>query len=418
MDIQIEQKSPTALKKYWYVPVGVIALVMVWWLKSLFGGASYVVDTKTLRTASVKKDDFSVSVRSNGELRPKQYQWISAEVNGQVAQVLINAGDSVEVGQPLIELRNPQLLTQMEKAEWEFKQIESESFANQKIRESQLLQLQSESLTTELAYKGNMLKLKAEKHLISKGQGQVSEIDHQRTIFSVEEQKKIWDFYKKRIGKKQESIAAQKQADDARIGKLQNELTHAKRQVELLIVRSLSQGIVQEMSLEMGQKLNIGTTVARIADDSQLIAELKVQELQVQRVQLGQAVIVDTRKNKLRGKVMRIHPSVINGMVQVDVDLIDPLPPEARIALSVEGSITTYAFGDTLFVQRPAYVQPNATVGIFRVNVDGTHAERIPVKLGESSVKFVQVLGGLKEGDMIIVSDTSSYSEHQTILLN
>lgn len=351
-------------------------------------------------------------------MRPKEYQWISAEVNGQIDEVLVNAGDSVEVGQPLIKLRNPQLLTQLEKSQWEVKQIESESFASQKTRESQLLQLQSESLTVELAYKGNLLKLKAEKQLINSGQGQVSEIDHQRTIFSVEEQKKIWDFYKMRISKKEESMIAQKQADDARIGKLRNDLAQAKHQVDLLTVRSLSQGIVQEMSLEMGQKLNIGSTVARIADDSQLIAELKVQELQVQRVKLGQEVIVDTRQNKLKGKVMRIHPSVTNGMVQVDVDLVDELTPEARIALSVEGSITTYAFDDTLFVQRPAYVQPNATVGIFKLNGDGTHAERVSVKLGESSVKFVQILGGLQEGDMIIVSDTSSYSEHQTILLN
>lgn len=143
----------------------------------------------------------------------------------------------------------------------------------------------------------------------------MSEIDHQRTIFSVEEQKKIWDFYKKRIGKMAESIAAKQQADNARIGRLQNELAHARRQVELLTVRSLGQGIVQEMSLELGQKLNIGDTVARIADDSKLIAELKVQELQVHGVQLGQEVIIDTRKNKLKGKVMLIHPSVTHGMV-------------------------------------------------------------------------------------------------------
>ncbi len=418
MDIKIEQKPSTNLKKYWYMLAVIIVLLTVWWIKSLFGGASYVVDTETLRIASVTKDDFSVSVRSNGELRPKQFQWISAQVNGQIEQVLIDAGDSVEVGQPLIKLYNPQLLTDLAQAEWDFKHIEAESFANLKTRESQLLQLQSESLIAELAFKGNMLELNAEKQLLSNGQGQVSEIDHQRTIFSVEEQKQIWDFYKKRIINKGESITAQKQADDARIGKLRNELAQAQRQVELLTVRSVSQGIVQEMSLELGQKLNIGDTVARVADDSQLIAKLNVQELQVQRVQLGQEVIIDTRKNKLRGKVMRIHPSVTNGMVQVDVTLIDPLPSEARIALSVEGSITTYAFDDTLFVQRPAYVQPNATVGIFKVNAAGTHAERISVILGESSTKFVQVLDGLKEDDMIIISDTSSYSEHQTIMLN
>lgn len=418
MDISIEQKSPSALKKYWYVPLLVLGLALLWWLKSLFGGASFVVDSKTLRTANVKKDSFVVDIRSNGELRPKQYQWISAEVNGQVEQIFANVGDSVDVGEPLIKQRNPQLLIQLEKAKWELKQTRSESFANQKIRESQHLQLQSESLIAELAYKGNLLKLEAENKLIAQGQGIVSDIDHKRTIFSVEEQKQIWDFYQKRLSKMSESIEAQKLADDAKIARLNNDLQHARRQVERLTVRSLSQGIVQEMQLEMGQKLNIGNTIARIADDSQLIAELQVQELQVQSVKLGQIVMVDTRKNQLKGKVSRIHPSVTDGMVQVDVELVDELTPEARIALSVEGSIRTTALDNTLFVQRPAFVQPNGTVGLFKINVNGTHAERIAVRLGVSSVKFVQVLGGLNEGDMIIVSDTSTYAEHQSILLN
>lgn len=418
MDIQIEKSSPTTLKKYWYVPVVVLVMLLVWWLKSMFGGASYVLDRQTLRFASVTKGEFAVTVRSNGELRPQQFQWISTQVNGQIEQIMVDAGDSVEVGQALIKLQSSQLLTDFAQAQWNVKEVEADLFANLKNRESQLLQLQSDSLIAELAFKGNMLELTAEKKLLSNGQGQVSEIDHQRTIFSVEEQKQIWDFYKKRIGKMAESIAAQQQADNARIGRLQNELAHAQRQVELLTVRSLGQGIVQEMSLELGQKLNVGDIVARIADDSKLIAELKVQELQVQGVQLGQEVIIDTRKNKLRGKVMRIHPSVTNGMVQVDADLLDPLTPEARIALSIEGAITISAFDNTLFVQRPAFAQANATVGVFKVNDAGSHAERISVMLGESSAKFVQVLEGLKDGDKIIISDTSSFAQHQTIMLN
>jgi HlyD family secretion protein len=69
-------------------------------------------------------------------------------------------------------------------------------------------------------------------------------------------------------------------------------------------------------------------------------------------------------------------------------------------------------------VQRPAFAQANATVGVFKVNDAGSHAERISVMLGESSAKFVQVLEGLKDGDKIIISDTSSFAQHQTIMLN
>jgi HlyD family secretion protein len=418
MDITITKKSPSKLKKYWYVPLAAMVVAGGVWAKGVLGDVSFVVDSKTVRLANVKKNEFIVDVRSNGELRPKVYQWVSAEIDGRIETILARAGDSVEVGQPLIKLRNPQLLSQHEEAEWAFKQASSEAFASQKNRESQMLQLQSESLRAELAYRGNQLKLEAEQKLIVQGTGIVSEIDHKRTIFSVEEQLKIWQFYQKRLAKMTESNTAQKLADDARVARLNNDVVNMQRKVDLLTVRSLGNGIVQEMQLDIGQKMDIGTTVARVADDSELIAELKVQELQVQSVEVGQKVIIDTRKNKLNGKVIRIHPSVVNGMVQVDVALLQDLTPEARIALSVEGSIRTYSLPDTLFVQRPAFAQSNATIGIYKIDSEGNNAQRVQVRLGQSSTNFIQIIGGLNEGDQIIVSDTSSYAEHQSVLLN
>ncbi len=74
MDIKLEQKKKRKIKAQWFIPV--IGLALYFLLKPLFGDASYVVDTKTLRTATVKQDKFEVLVRSNGELRPKEFQRI------------------------------------------------------------------------------------------------------------------------------------------------------------------------------------------------------------------------------------------------------------------------------------------------------------------------------------------------------
>lgn len=416
MDIKIEQKKNRQVKAYWFIPV--IGLGLYFLLKPLFGDASYAVDTKTLRTATVKQDKFEVVVRSNGEFRPKEFQRISAQVSGVVDQVMVDAGDTVQQGEILIQLSNPQLIREMEQAALEYQQAKSESFANQRTQESEYLALQSEALLAELAYQSNKLELDAERNLMENHPGIVSEIDHQRTIFSVEEQKQIMGVYKKRIAKMGEIMSARRDADAARVSNLKNALDHAQQQVNRLTVKARSKGVVQGMDLELGQELSIGTLVARVADDTQLIAELQVQELQVQSVRQGQSVMIDTRKNQIAGKVTRIHPSVTNGMVQVDVKLIDELPPEARIALSVEGSITTLAFDRATYVQRPAHVQPNAMVNVYKLTEGGKQAERIQIEVGQSSVKFIRILDGLYEGDEIIVSDTSSYIEHQTVYLN
>ena len=330
----------------------------------------------------------------------------------------MRAGDSVDVGEPLIRLRNQQLFSTLEKVDLEYQQAEAEARANIKSLESQLLQLESELLQSRLALKGELLRLEAEKTLMKQLEGSVSEIDHQITVFAVEEHEEMCAFYQRRVEKMRENISAQRVADRARVSRLKNDLATAQREVDALTVRSRSQGLVQEIKLELGQKLTVGTTVAVVADDTQLIAELKIQELQVQNVNVGQDVIVDTRRNKLRATVARIHPTVTNGMVQVDAEFIDSLSPEARVALSVEGTIKTLELKNALYVQRPASVQPNSTVGIFMLDANGYQARKVPVQLGQSSANYVQVLGGLQVGDTIVISDTTAYAQHEVVLIN
>ncbi|MFT7261070.1 MAG: HlyD family secretion protein [Glaciecola sp.] len=74
----------------------------------------------------------------------------------------------------------------------------------------------------------------------------------------------------------------------------------------------------------------MGGSIAMIADQRSLYAELQVQEIMVSDITLGQSVVVDTRTSEIVGEVIRIDPAVNAGMVQVDVKLSGKLPNEAR----------------------------------------------------------------------------------------
>jgi HlyD family secretion protein len=50
-----------------------------------------------------------------------------------------------------------------------------------------------------------------------------------------------------------------------------------------------------------------------------------------------------------------------------------------------------------------------ASVTLFRLESDGRTAVRVPVKLGRASVNTVEVVEGLREGDTVILSDTSQW---------
>jgi multidrug efflux pump subunit AcrA (membrane-fusion protein) len=64
---------------------------------------------------------------------------------------------------------------------------------------------------------------------------------------------------------------------------------------------------------------------------------------------------------------------------------------------------------NVLNVGRPAYGQPNSTVGLFKVDPNNGYASRVNVRLGRTSVNSVEVLDGLAQGDSIVLSDMSRW---------
>jgi multidrug efflux pump subunit AcrA (membrane-fusion protein) len=115
---------------------------------------------------------------------------------------------------------------------------------------------------------------------------------------------------------------------------------------------------------------------------------------------------------------MRIDPAVVGGTVTVDVELAGALPLGARPDLSVDGTIDLDRMTDVLYVERPAFGNENSTISLFKLSPDGQTAVRVPVKVGRASVNSIQVLEGLQEGDVVILSDMSRWDGINKLRLN
>jgi HlyD family secretion protein len=295
---------------------------------------------------------------------------------------------------------------------------QSQSMSVLNEQESQRLESEANVLTAALDHESSKLRLAAEDDLIKKGLASLAPLEYRKVEFSVRETQDRMNMERKRLANLTATLAAQRKAEAARIQSLEAAVVRAQRRVDALTVRAPSTGIIQQITAELGQQLADGNEVARIVNHEALYAELSVQELQVSSVAKGQTVLLDTRHSKLTGTVTRIDPAIRNGTVFVDVEISEPLPPEARPDLSIEGTIRTADVKDALFVVRPAGVQRNSTVGIYRLTADLQRARRQPVQLGQSSVDHVQILHGLTVGETIIVSDTSAFKDHESILIN
>jgi len=190
-----------------------------------------------------------------------------------------------------------------------------------------------------------------------------------------------------------------------------------KSQVEALHVLAGTEGVLQQVLVEVGQRVAQGTPLAKVVQPWRLKAALQIQETQAKDVMIGQPVEIDTRNGIVKGKVARIDPSVLNGTRTVDATILEKLPLGAVPDLSVEGTIELARIKDTMKVGRPVFGQAQSMVTLFKLGPDGKIATRTQVKFGRTSVNEIEVLEGLKVGDQVLLSDMSAYDGQDRIEL-
>lgn len=373
------------------------------------------VDRQSVWIDTVKRGDLLREVRGPGQLVPKEIRWISADAASRVERVLVRPGAKVDADTLILELRNPEIDDQMLSARAAFEAAKADLQARKIQLQSQILDQKANFASVQADHEGAKLQAEAEAELNQRGI--VSSLQYRQTQLRADQLAVRLDIERQRIDMLGTNLDAQMSAERARLDQLQSTYELRQRQAEALHVRAGMSGIVQIIAVEEGQQVIPGANLARVARPDVLRAELRVPETQAKDVKLDQIVRVDTRNGIVPGRVVRIDPAVLNGTVQVDVDLEGALPPGARPDLSVDGTIEIEKLSNVMFVGRPAFGQAETTTTLFRLEPDGDGARRVPVELGRASVSLIEIARGLEPGDRVILSDTTSYDQHDRLRL-
>ncbi len=417
MDIQ-RSSSVKRMKIIKRVVFGVIVILVA--VAATFGlyrlkPAAAPVERSAVWLDTVKRGPMVRDVRGLGTLVPEDVLWIPAVREGRIERIFVKPGATVEPGTILLVLTNPELELQALDAEYQVKAAEAHYSDLEVQLEGQQLNQQAELARITSEYQQQ--KLRYERDELLAKEKLLAQLDLYMSKSNAETLGQRHEIEKRRFDIQGKSSAAQLAVQRAEIDKLRALAQLRRTEVEALRVRAGARGVLQEMPAQVGQQVSAGTILARVAQPERLKAELKVPETQVKDVMTGQPVAVDTRNGVIPGVVERIDPAVREGTVTVDVKLTGPLPVGARPDLSVEGTIQIERLADVIFVGRPAFGQPNSTVGMFRLEKDGKTAVRALVRLGRSSVNTIEVVEGLTPGDQVILSDTTAYDEHDRIEL-
>ena len=415
MDIAIKSSGAKKWirKRYWLLGGAAALIVILYLVRNVFGSAAYAVDKEDVVIGTVQRGDFAVQVRGIGVLVPKDIQLLAVNVDGLVERINVEAGATVNKGDVVAILSNPRLNEQLQQAQWEIDAQVKQNRAAESTLRSQLADLRSDAKNAELDYLSAKVKYDAEKKLVE--QKIVARITAEQSRILMEQNLHKIEAQKERVRRMEESLMATTDANISLVSKLEKSRDLIQQQIDDLIVRAGISGVVQQMSVQLGQRVTAGTQAGQIARHDDLVALLDVQDFQINDVALNQSVVIDTRTSKMPGRVARIAPSATNGVVKVEVTLSGKIPPEARPDLSVEGIIDIESKRNALFVERPPFAKSQGRVELYRL--DGDEAMRSPVQFGRASTRYIEVLSGLQAGDQVIVSDSSAWDSHDKIVV-
>jgi HlyD family secretion protein len=408
---KIKKKIRTAVM----IVVGVAALGGITYGLTKLKPAAPTLDPSTAVIETVKRGEMVRDVRGNGTLVPEVTRWVPAPADGRIERILLKAGVEVDPSTVIAELSNPQLQQQATDTELQVKAAEADQ-ENLKVKlESDAMTQKSAIATINAQYSQAKIQLDADEILYR--QQLVAELTVKISRVAVQDLANRLKVEQERLAVMSRSTSAQLNAATSRLQQLRALAALRRQDVDRLKVRAGTGGVLQQVLVTEGQQVTPGTNIARVADPNSLKAVLRVAETQIGGVRIGQKVIVDTRNGLIDGQVSRIDPAAREGTFEIDASLIGPLPPSARPDLSVDGTIELERLPDVLKVGRPAFGQAQQTIGMFVLTPDGTEAERRQVKLGRNSVSMVEILDGLKEGDRVIISDTSALDSYNRIRL-
>jgi len=413
--VRPEIKRKKKIRRIIYASGGLLLAVLITVALSKLKPAAPTVDSATIWKDTVKRGPMLREVRGLGTLVPETIRVIPAATDGQVERRYLLPGMPVQADTIIFDLKNPELEQATLDAQYQLRGAEAELNNLKAQLQNQLMDQRSKAAAISSAYHTADLQRQTNEKLFALGL--VSDLIVKTTQVQARELAKQDELAQKQVETFANSIDAQVAVQQAKVDQQRALYELKKSQVERLHIRPGIDGILQELDVDVGARVALGTPLAKVAQPTQLKAALKIAETQAKDILIDQKASIDTHNGIIPGHVIRIDPSVVSGTRTVDVKLDGALPKGAVPDLSVEGTIELERLTDVLYVGRPVHGEANSTVGLFKVIDNGNEAVRVQVEFGRTSVNTVEIVKGLQIGDTVIMSDMSAWDNFDRVQL-
>jgi HlyD family secretion protein len=369
------------------------------------------------KTEAVTLQSLTVRVEASGSLEPISTVNVSPKTAGRLAELYVKQGDRVSKGQIVARMDGGTLKAELAQAQAQLAQIQAQyALTKNGTRREEVSQAKAQVVAAKAKAEFSEKKLARYQILAQEGAISKNDLDqylseHQSNQATVQEtQEKLQQLSRGSRPEELEQRVAQVAESRAKIDQIQTQLEDS-------VIRAPFDGIVTQTYAIAGAIVTpttsasataSATSTSILAIASGIQAKIKVPEISIPQIQVGQKVDIESDAYPNRtfpGRVMRISPEAVmeNNVTffQILVEFLNR-QSELRAGMNVDVAFVGKTISKALTVSTVAIATQSGSMGVMVADAQGQPKFQ-PVTVGLTQNGQTQILKGIKAGDRIFL---------------
>ena len=364
--------------------------------------------------STVDKGTLEVSISASGKVIPAFEEIINSPINTRIMEVYKKGGDSVYEGTPILKL-------DLQSAETDYKkgldeeQMRCYKLAQLKVNHNtKLTDMEMQIKVSSMKLNSMKVELNNEKYLDSIGAGTTDKVHQAELNYDVA--KLELEQLKKQYTNEKSVCEAEYKVQELDLNIYRKALAEIKRTLDDAQIRSPRKAILTYINNQVGMQISQGQQVAIISDLSHFKIDCEIADSYGDHVSVGNKVVVRISNTNMEGNVSSVTPLSKNGVINFTVQLKNDSSSQLRSGLKTDVYVINSVKDDVMRIANSSYYVGPGNYNLFVDDGKGEIVKR-NVKLGDAGFDFVEVLSGLKQGDMVVISDMNDYKNKSKLKL-
>lgn len=415
MDKKIEKKNRTPIL------IGIIALSVAGLatLLSFFykdaGISRLNVQQDRIIVDTIHTGVFKEFITIFGTVEPLKTVYLDAVESGKVEEIFTEDGVIVNQGLPILRLSNLDLqlnvLNQEAQIIDQINTIRSQAI----LFEQQSIRLREQALDVE--FQIDLFSKRVARNQSLAQDSAIAVVEYEETQDEYEHLLRRRKLLKASTTKDSLYQESQKEQMESSLSLMKRNLEFAKGSLENLIVKAPIDGQLSSLDAEIGELINRGDRIAQIDLVNAFKIRARIDEYYISRIfpqQLGTFTMNGQQYNL---SIQKIYPEVANGTFEVDLVFQGARPDNIKRGQSISLKLSLSDETRAQLLAKGGFFQSTGGNWVYVMDANGNVARRKDIRLGRQNPDFYEVLSGLNNGEVVIVSSYENYGDKDELVI-